>query len=47
MKTEIKNIQEYNPEYRHDGTLVWKKIGEPVGKRANTSEVKNNIRQSV
>jgi len=33
MKTEIKNIQEYNPEYRHDGTLVWKKIGEPVGKK--------------
>ncbi len=33
MKTEIKDIREYNPEYRHDGTLVWKKIGEPVGKK--------------
>lgn len=31
---EIKNIHEYNPEYRKDTTLVWLKIGKPVGKKS-------------
>lgn len=30
---ELKNIAEYNPEYHKDGSLVWKKIGEPTGKK--------------
>lgn len=29
---ELKNINEYNPEYRKNG-IIWKKIGEPVGKK--------------
>ena len=29
---EIKNMNEYNPDYHRDGTLVWKKIGERTGK---------------
>ena len=33
MKIEIMNIKEYNPEYRKDGSMVWKKIGEPTGKK--------------
>lgn len=33
MKTEIRDIREYNPEYHHDGTLIWKKIVEPIGKK--------------
>lgn len=31
---ELKSVKEYNPEYHKDGTLVWKKIGEKVGKHA-------------
>lgn len=33
MKTEIRDIREYNPEHHHDGTLIWKKIVEPIGKK--------------
>lgn len=31
---ELKSVKEYNPEYHKDGTLVWKKIGERIGKHA-------------
>lgn len=30
---EIKNMNEYNPDYHKDGTLVWKEIGEKTGKK--------------
>lgn len=40
MKTEIMNIKEYNPEYHKDGLLVWKKIGEPTGKKGKRSRRK-------
>lgn len=30
---EIKNMNEYNPEWSKDGTLNWKKIGEKTGKK--------------
>lgn len=28
---ELRNITQYNPEYRRNGTLIWRKIGEKVG----------------
>lgn len=31
---ELKSVKEYNPEYHKDGTLVWKRIGEKIGKHA-------------
>ena len=31
---ELRSIKQYNPEYYKDGTLVWKKIGEKIGKHA-------------
>lgn len=47
-KMELKNIAEYNPEYHKDGSLVWKKIGEPTGKKGKlrkkvSSEKRNSI----
>lgn len=29
---ELRSIKQYNPEYHKDGTLVWKEIGEKIGK---------------
>lgn len=31
---ELRSIKQYNPEYHKDGTLIWKRIGERVGKHA-------------
>ena len=38
MSIEIKNINEYNPQYHKDKSLVWKKIGEPLGKKGHRSK---------
>ena len=40
MKIEIMNIKEYNPEYRKDSSLIWKKIGEPMGKKGKNCRAK-------
>lgn len=31
---ELRSIKQYNPEYHKDGTLIWKLIGEKIGKHA-------------
>lgn len=39
---EIKNMNEYNPDYHKDGTLEWKRIGEKTGKKRTRKQKQYN-----